>query len=161
MQLFAPISPPPDRSFPMDDLRKFSCQNPDCTDYGRRGLDNLRVCFRYGPQQSTRVLACRTCRKRFSERKGSALYRCRLPEDKAIAVFQHLQDDCGVRQTSRLVGVNKNTVTRLAQVAGTHARQVHDELVAFSPSDPRSPVRREVGLRRQEGETVRPRGTGR
>jgi hypothetical protein len=32
-------------------------------------------------------------------------------------------------------------VVRLSVLAGTHALQLHDELVAFSPSDPRSPVR--------------------
>jgi hypothetical protein len=120
----------------MDDLKNFCCQNSECTDYGRRGLDNLRVCFRNGPNKSRRVLACRTCQQRFSERKGSALYRAKLPEAQAVAVLQHLQESCGVRQTSRLVGVNKNTVVRLAVVAGQHAKDLHDELVAFSPQDP-------------------------
>jgi hypothetical protein len=32
-------------------------------------------------------------------------------------------------------------VTRLARKAGPHARDAHDELVAFSPPDPRGPVR--------------------
>jgi transposase-like protein len=125
----------------MDDLKNFCCQNPDCPDFGRRGLDNLRVCFRNGPNQQRRVLACRTCQQRFSERKGTPLYRAKLPEEKALAVLQHLQESCGVRQTSRLVGVHKNTVVRLAVVAGQHAQELHDELVAFSPSDPGSPVR--------------------
>jgi hypothetical protein len=40
-----------------------------------------------------------------------------------------------------LVGVNKNTVVRLAVAAGQHAHDVHDELVAFSPQDPRGSVR--------------------
>lgn len=125
----------------MDDLENFCCQNPACSDYGRRGLGNLRVCFRNGPDQQRRVLACRTCQKRFSERKGTALYHCKLPEEKALSVWQHLQESCGVRQTGRLVGVNKNTVVRLAVVAGHHAQDVHDEVVAFSPSDAGSPVR--------------------
>jgi transposase-like protein len=124
----------------MDDLQSFCCQNSHCDDYGRRGLDNLRVCFRYGPTKATRVLACRTCQHRFTERKGTALYRCKLSEDKAVAVLHHLQEDCGVRQTSRLVGVNKDTVVRLAVVAGRHARQVHDERVALSPPDQGSAV---------------------
>ncbi len=125
----------------MDDLKNFCCQNPACKDYGHRGLDNLRVCFRYGPNHQTRVLACRTCQHRFTERQGTALYRCKLPQDKALAVLHHLQEDCGVRQTSRLVGVNKDTVVRLAVVAGQQAHDLHDELVAFSPSDPGSAVR--------------------
>jgi hypothetical protein len=125
----------------MDDLENFCCQNPECQDYGRRDLDNLRVCFSYGPSKSTRVLACRTCQQRFSERKGTALYRCRLAEEKAVSVLHHLQENCGVRQTSRLVGVHKNTVVRLAVVAGQHAHDLHDDLVAFSPQDPGGPVR--------------------
>jgi transposase-like protein len=125
----------------MDDLTNFCCQNPECPYYGQRGRDNLRVCFRNGPNKERRVLACRTCQQRFSERKGTPLYRCKLPEDKALSVLQHLQESCGVRQTGRLVGVHKNTVIRLALVAGRHAQDVHDERVAFSPSDPGSPVR--------------------
>ena len=125
----------------MDDLKTFCCQNSQCKDYGKRGLGNLRVCFRNGPEQQRRVLACRTCQKRFSERKGTALYHCKLPEAKAFSVWQHLQESCGVRQTGRLVGVNKNTVIRLAVVAGHHAQEVHDEVVAFSPSDAGSAVR--------------------
>ena len=124
-----------------DDLSPFCCQNPDCPDYGLRGRDNLRVCFRNGPNQQRRVLACRTCQKRFSERKGTPLYRAKLAEEKALSVLQHLQESCGVRQTSRLVGVNKNTVVRLAVLAGEHAQELHDELVAFSPANARSPVR--------------------
>jgi transposase-like protein len=125
----------------MDDLKTFCCQNPQCPDYGRRGLDNLRVCFRNGPHKTRRVFACRTCQKRFSERKGTALYHCKLADDKALAVLQHLQESCGVRQTSRLVGVNKDTVVRLAVVAGQQAQQLHDERVAFSPLHSRSTVR--------------------
>lgn len=125
----------------MDDLKSFCCQNTDCADFGRRGLDNLRVCFRNGPDKQRRVLACRTCQQRFSERKGTPLYRAKLPEDKALSVLQHLQESCGVRQTGRLVGVNKNTVIRLAVVAGQHAKDLHDDLVAFSPQHPGSAVR--------------------
>ena len=125
----------------MDDLKTFCCQNPQCRDYGKRGLGNLRVCFRNGPAKQRRVLACRTCQQRFSERKGTPLYRAKLPEDKALAVLAHLQESCGVRQTGRLVGVNKNTVIRLAVLAGEHAQQLHDELVGFSPQHPGSAVR--------------------
>jgi transposase-like protein len=119
----------------MDELQHFCCQNPDCADYGQRGLGNLRVAFRNGPNKQRRVLACRTCQHRFSERQGTALFDCRLPDAQAVAVLAHLQEGVGVRKTSRLTGVNKNTVVRLALQAGRHAQQLHDEFVAFSPKD--------------------------
>jgi transposase-like protein len=123
----------------MDDLSTFCCQNQDCVDYGQRGLGNLTVCARYGRHQR-RLLYCKSCQARFSERKGTPLFHARLPEDKAIAVLAHIAEGCGVRKTGRLVGVNKDTVVRYSLLAGHHAHQLHDELVAFSPSDPRSPV---------------------
>jgi transposase-like protein len=119
----------------MDELQNFCCQNPNCPDYGQRGLGNLRVAFRYGPAQR-RCLACRTCQHRFSERQGTALFDCRLPEDKALSVLAHLREGVGIRKTSRLTGVNRNTVVRLALQAGRHAQHCHDEFVAFSPKDP-------------------------
>jgi transposase-like protein len=120
----------------MDELDPFCCQNPACEDYGLRGQGNLRVAFRYGPGKRRRMLACRTCQKRFSERKGTALFGARLPHAQALAVLQHLQDGCGVRQTARLTGADKDTVVRYAHRAGEHAQDSHDELVAFSPLHP-------------------------
>jgi transposase-like protein len=116
----------------MDDLSNFCCLNPTCPDQGKRGCGNLSVRARYGPQKR-RLLYCKSCKGRFSERKGTPLFDCRLAQDKAAAVLAHLQDGCGVRQTERLTKVNRNTVMRLARRAGSHARADHDELVGFSP----------------------------
>jgi LacI family transcriptional regulator len=137
-----------------DNLTNFCCLNPDCADHGRRGHGNLTVCARYGKHQR-RLLYCTTCKARFSERKGTPFFQSRLPDAKALAVLEHLADGCGVRQTSRLVKVGKNTVTRFALCAGGHARQLHDELVGFSPLDHEGPTRRKVGVRRQKTTPVR------
>ena len=139
----------------MDDLSRLCCLNCDCPDHGRRGGQNLTVCDRYGKDGRFRLLRCRTCKTRFSERKGTPLFNCKLPDERAMAVLGHVSEGCGVRSTSRLVGVHRDTVTRLTRLAGTHARGLHDELVAFSPAHPGGAARREVGLRGQEAEAVR------
>ena len=143
------------RFLTMDDLTHFCCQNPVCPTYGRRNSGNLSVCARYGKQDHIRLLYCNACKYRFSERKGTPLFHTHLPEEKARSVLHHLAEGCGVRQTGRLVDVHRNSVSRLAKIAGQHARDAHDELVAFSPSDPRGPVRRDVGVRGQEAEELR------
>jgi len=125
----------------LDDLSRFCCLNPDCPDYGRRDAGQLSVCMRYGRDNAHRLLYCATCRARFSDRKGTPLFGARLPHDRLLAVLAHLADGCGVRQTARLVGVGKNTVNRLSLLAGDHARQLHDELVGFSPLHHESPTR--------------------
>src|SRR3954452_502183 len=105
----------------MDELSNFCCQNPDCPVYGLREQGNLTVCGHYGPQQR-RLLYCRRCKARFSERKGTPLFDTRLSEDKAVAVLQHIAEGCGVRQTARLTGVSKDTVVRYSLRAGNHAQ---------------------------------------
>ncbi len=124
-----------------EDLSRFCCLRPDCPDHGKRAAGNLTVTGRYGPEKSRRMLRRRTCKARFSERKGTPLFRSGLPPEKALALVEHLADRNGVRATSRLVGVHRDTVVRYSRLLGEHAQQLHDELVAFSPPDPRGPAR--------------------
>ena len=125
---------------PDEDLSRFCCLNRDCPDHGKRGAGNLTVPMRYGPEQR-RLLRCKTCKARFSERKGTPLFDPRLPPDKALGLLRHLADGCGARQSGRLVGVNKNTAARYGALAGGQARRLHDEPVALSPPDDQGPAR--------------------
>ena len=125
----------------MDDLARYCCLNSECRDHGKRGAGNLTVTSRYGPEKARRMLRCRTCQARFSERKGTLLFDSRLPPEKLGSVLEHIAEGCGVRQTGRLCRVNRGTVGRLSRMAGEHARALHDELVRLSPPNPRDPVR--------------------
>jgi len=123
-----------------DDLSIFCCQNLDCPDYGKRDHGNLSVCARYGKHRR-RLLYCKSCQARFSERKGTPLFDSRLPPDKVVSLLAHIAEGVGVRSTARLVGVTKDTVARYGLLAGDHAAALHDELVAFSPQDHGGAVR--------------------
>jgi transposase-like protein len=116
-------------------IEHFCCQNPRCPDAGARGGGNLYFRGWSGKGRRIRLVYCRTCKRSFSERKGTVLEHARLPDDKALAVLKHIQEGCGTRATSRLVDVDKNTVTRYLALAGAHAEKLHDELVALSPPD--------------------------
>ena len=74
----------------MDDLTRFCCLNSRCPQYGKRGAGNLTVTARYGADKARRMLRCRACKVRFSERKGTPLLGSHLPEDRAVAVLGHL-----------------------------------------------------------------------
>jgi hypothetical protein len=119
-----------------EDLPRFCCQNERCPDHGQRGIGNLTVCARDGKDKQHRLLYCRTCRYRFSERRGTPLFGSQLAQDKAVSLFRHLADRNGVRATARQVGVAPNTGVRYSRLAGAHARQLPDEFVAFSPGHP-------------------------
>ena len=139
----------------MDDLKNFFCWNKKCETYGIRGAGNIRVKHWYGKNNDIRLLQCHDCGKRFSERCGTLFFDLRLPKEKTLSVIEHITEGVGVRKTSRLTTVNRNTVSRLTKLEGEHSQKLHDELVALSPPDRRNTVRREVGLRVQEGKKMR------
>jgi LacI family transcriptional regulator len=117
----------------MHAIEHLCCQNSDCPAAGLRGQGNLTFRGWSGKGRRIRMVFCRTCKARFSERKGTVLEQARLPDDTVLALLRHIQEGCGTRATSRLLAVDKNTVTRYVAVAGTHAEKLHDELVALSP----------------------------
>ena len=133
----------------MDDLRNFFCWNKQCAKYGIRGEDNIRVRGTYG-KNNTRLLYCTYCKKTFSERRGTVFFNSRLPDDTIVSIHEHIAEGNGIRKTSRLTKVHQQTVIRYTRLAGKHAEQLHDELVAFSPKNGRGSVRREVGLRKKK-----------
>ena len=117
-------------------IETFLCHNSACPDHGKRGQGNLYFRGWSGRDKRIRMVYCRSCKKSFSERKGTALERSRLPEDKVVSVLDHIREGCGIRSTSRLTKVSRDTVSRYVALAGDHAKALHDELVAFSPSHP-------------------------
>jgi transposase-like protein len=120
----------------MHPIEHFCCQNSQCPDAGRRRHGNLTFRGYSGRTRRIRRVYCRTCKARFSERKGTVLEHSRLPDAKALDVLNHLREGCGTRATGRLVGVDKNTVTRYIALAGAPAEPLHQELVALSPHNP-------------------------
>src|SRR5436305_10989379 len=117
-------------------IEHFCCQHSHCPDAGVRGGGNLYFRGWSGKGRRIRLVYCRICKRSFSERKGTVLEHARLPDDKALAIFKHLREGCGTRATSRLVDVDKNTVTRPLPQSGTHAEALHDDLAAASPPTP-------------------------
>jgi len=111
-------------------LSAFCCQNPQCPTYGKTGLGNLDQ-HNWVDRTSQRIrnLRCRTCKKEFSERKGTPWYQAKLSEAKAIALAQHLAEGDGIRKTARLVGTHLGTVIRWNRQLGKHGQALPEARV--------------------------------
>ena len=117
-------------------IEHFFCHNSACPDHGKRGHGNVYFRGWSGRNKQIRMVYCRTCKHSCSERKGTAFERSQLPTDKVVSVLDHLREGCGVRATNRLTRVSRDTISRYLALAGGQSKNLHDELVAFSPSDP-------------------------
>jgi len=73
-------------------IEHFCCQNSDCPADGLRNHGNLRYEGFSGHKKQIRMIRCKTCKDRFSERKGTVLAHCRLSKDKALSVLDHLRE---------------------------------------------------------------------
>jgi hypothetical protein len=124
----------------MDDHSRFCCVNSSCPAFGRRSAANLTVTGRLDKSRQYCLLYGCSCRARFSERKGTLLYRAHLLEEKVASILKHITEGCGVLQTARLVKVHPDTVSRYTRAAGPQARAAHDELVARSSATREIPM---------------------
>jgi len=114
----------------MKPLIEFCCINTDCSEHGKRDGENLRVHQTYGKSDTIRLLECKVCGRKFSERAHTVLSGSRLPKEKIISILHHLAEGCGQRRICRLVGASRDAVGRLTRIAGDHAKALHDELVS-------------------------------
>ena len=72
-------------------IESLACVTESCQLYGKTGQDNLVIRKEYGVDR-IRYLRCRACQQEFSERKNTALWNSKVPEDKAVAVAEQLND---------------------------------------------------------------------
>lgn len=110
-------------------LESLACVTPDCKLYGQAGQGNLSIRKVYGKHDRIRYLRCSECQEEFSERKNTALWNCKLAEEKAVSVAEHLSEGNSIKGTARLVRVDPSTVRRLNKRAGRHGQQYHEEKV--------------------------------
>ena len=111
------------------DWSAFACPNPQCPLFDQPRQGNLRPHGWSSKPRNIRCLRCTRCGKNFSERKGTPFFHTQLPEERLIAIAEHIVEGDGMRETSRLCHVPLNTVLRLAKRAGEHAQAFHDRMV--------------------------------
>lgn len=106
-------------------LGEFACPNEDCCDFNRFGEGNLSVSDWIGKGRRIRRLYCSTCKKRFSERKGSLLEHAKTPAETVVRIVKCLGHGCSVEATADICEVDCRTVERYVAHAGRRAEDFH------------------------------------
>lgn len=90
----------------------FFCPNEACPDCGKKGMGNVVVYNRYG-RDNRRLLRCRTCNFRFSERRNTFFFGLHTHESKIKEVILYLLDGKSFREAALTAGIDKDTVLRI------------------------------------------------
>ena len=104
----------------MADVENAFCPNAKCKDYGLRNHGNIVSRGKYGKDKNRGLLYCRTCGKRFAPTRATAFFGLHLSEEQIGQIIHHAAEGVGVRATSRLLNINKDTVNRVILRAGEH-----------------------------------------
>jgi transposase-like protein len=88
------------------------CPNKTCSDHRMKGLGNIFVVDRYGKDRR-RLLKCRTCNFRFSERRNTAFFGLHTQETKIHDVILYLLNGMSFRETACATDLDKDTVQRI------------------------------------------------
>jgi transposase-like protein len=113
----------------MTDVNNAFCPNTDCKDYGLQNHGNITIRGKYGKDKDKDLLYCRTCGKRFASTRATAFFGLHLSDDKIAQIIHHAAEGVGVRATSRLLDINKDTVNRVILRAGEHCEIVLSNLL--------------------------------
>jgi LacI family transcriptional regulator len=103
------------------------CVNSQCADAGKRNGGNIAWIQWSGKSKDIRFVRCSSCGARFSERKGTPMFRAQLPQKEIEAIAQHLMEGDGQRKTARLTGHKQDTVGAWTRKLGLHARAIHNQ----------------------------------
>lgn len=109
-------------------LESLACMNKECQKYGYKDQGNLKVRKTYG-KEGIRYLRCSECGEEFSERKGSALWNCKIPEERAVRIAEQLAEGTSLKGTVRTTKSSRDAVRRMNRRLGQHSRLFHDALV--------------------------------
>ena len=113
----------------MTNIENAFCPNEKCKDYGLRNQGNIGRRGKYGKNKTRELVYCRTCGKRFAPTRATAFFGLHLSDEQIGQIIHHAAEGVGVRATSRLLNIDKDTVNRVILRAGEHCEIVLSSLL--------------------------------
>lgn len=106
----------------------FFCSNESCPDHGKKGMGNIIVYNKYG-RDNRRLLKCRTCSFKFSERRNTFFFGLHTKESKIREVITYLLEGMSFREAAATAGIDKDTVFRIWKRFVAHCEECMEGLL--------------------------------
>ena len=106
------------------------CPNTACADYGKLQNNQQYNIKKFGKTPAGRQrYQCKTCKRTFTETKGTLFYRLRTPEDEVVEVLALIAEGLRISSITRVKGYKEDTILHWIRTAGEHAEAVEEELL--------------------------------
>jgi IS1 family transposase len=105
----------------------YACNNPECI-YYRIMDESIHALVGYGfhgKQEHIQDLICQACKKKFTVRRDTALYRLKTHTEKISLALALLAEGVDVSALERVMGIGEGTLRTWLTRAGLHAARLH------------------------------------
>lgn len=107
------------------------CPNEVCPDYGKFQSDQTHNLIKFGTTKRGRQrYKCKSCRKTFTETKGTLFYRRRTSEAEIIHTLAHIAEGNRISSLVRTTGHKEDTIGDWLREAGKHAEAIEEVLLS-------------------------------
>lgn len=107
------------------DLENLWCWNKECPDYGKTRKGNIGIKEQYGKQRTV-LLQCKTCKRCFSENRGTVFFGLKTPKQEVLRTLAMIPEKGSIRGTSRATGHSKDVICKWLDIVGKHCKEVND-----------------------------------
>jgi transposase-like protein len=107
------------------------CWNPECSEYGRVGGDNVR---KFGlTRRGVQRYQCRACKRTFTETRGTVFYGRHHSQETILECLALLAERNSLAALHRVKGIKEETAADWLEEAAAHVEQVEELLLARYP----------------------------
>jgi len=103
------------------------CWNETCPDYGQGEKGNIRKTGK--TERGVQRYQCKTCKKTYTETKGTMFYRCRHTEKEIVECMAMVGDRNSLAAIHRIKGIKEETVCKWLERAASHVEQFEEQIV--------------------------------
>jgi len=103
------------------------CQNEACEDCKKVNHGNM---IKYGQtEKGVQRYRCKTCRKTFTQTKGTMFYRLRHSEEEIAECIAMVEDRSSLAAIHRIKGIKEETVCNWLEKAEEQVKQVEEHFI--------------------------------
>ena len=110
------------------------CPNESCPDYGKLQSDQQRNIKKAGKtRQGRQRYQCKTCKRTFTETRGTIFYRRRTPEEEIIEALALIAEGGRISSVARVTAHKEGTILAWLRAAAQHAGEIDEAPSAKKP----------------------------
>ncbi len=113
------------------DTQGYACPLSDCVYFRNTdaAVHALIGYGHYGRHEPIQDLYCKACKRKFTARRDSALYRLKAPSQRVAQALHAIAEGLSLRATARVFSISETTLRCWLARGGQYSRRLHERFL--------------------------------